>query len=240
MITSDEQNAKKWVGQYTGTLLHQTTEGEKYYSKLKYGGRYQGLKYRKQQAKVYYDKIISGAYDVDYTGQDVVSGNVTGSAVVAYAMQFVGNPYVWGGDSLTNGIDCSHFVRKVYAHFGITTSSGRAKTFGDRGLRVDVSSVALGDVVVQDGHVSIYCGNGKVVEAQGKKYGITCNRTLSKVISSKKHAFLGIYRYIGYVTSSVESNEVLCEANYSNVISISPFIVPASGIEYRMFGSCYF
>lgn len=99
------------------------------------------------------------------------SSAVTGEDVVAYAMQFVGNPYVWGGTSLTNGVDCSGFVMKVYAHFGYSLPhySGAQRYCG---VGVSYANAQPGDVICYDGHVGIYIGDGKMVNAHSSKYGI--------------------------------------------------------------------
>lgn len=103
--------------------------------------------------------------------------NISGADIVAYACQFVGNPYVWGGNSLTNGADCSGFVHEVYAHFGISTPRF-SQAFKYVGQAVSLSNIQAGDVVVYDGHVAIYMGNGCIVEAQSTSAGITNNRGL--------------------------------------------------------------
>ena len=87
-------------------------------------------------------------------------------------MQFVGNPYVWGGNSLTNGVDCSGFVHEVYAHFGISTPR-YSQAFKSVGQAVSFDNIQPGDVVVYPGHVAIYAGGGVIVEAQSTKAGIT-------------------------------------------------------------------
>ena len=95
----------------------------------------------------------------------------TGQAVVDYACQFIGNPYVWGGTSLTNGADCSGFVQSVYKHFGITLprTSGEMRSSG-RG--VSYSEAIPGDIVCYDGHVGIYMGDGQIVNAINSRKGI--------------------------------------------------------------------
>lgn len=102
----------------------------------------------------------------------VSGGSGTGSAVASYALQFVGNPYVYGGSSLTNGTDCSGFVMSVYAHFGVGLphSSG-----AQRGCGYDVGGLGNaqpGDIVCYSGHVAIYIGNGQIVHASTRKTGI--------------------------------------------------------------------
>ena len=109
-------------------------------------------------------------------GKDPES-SVDGSAVVAYASQFVGNPYVWGGNSLTNGVDCSGFVHEVYAHFGIGTPR-YSQAFKTVGNPVSFDCIKPGDIVVYPGHVAIYAGGGIIVEAQSTKAGITKRRSV--------------------------------------------------------------
>lgn len=117
------------------------------------------------------------------------STGVSGSSVVSYAMQFVGNPYVWGGNSLTNGVDCSGFVHEVYAHFGISTPR-YSQAFKSVGQAVSFDNIQLGDVVVYPGHVAIYAGGGVIVEAQSTKAGITANRSV------QCHTILAIRRLV--------------------------------------------
>lgn len=98
-------------------------------------------------------------------------------AVVSYAKQFVGNPYVFGGTSLTNGADCSGFVMRVYEKFGIST--GRNSRQQANNVReIDISSVQPGDLLFygsggEISHVAIYIGDGKIVHAANKDLGIT-------------------------------------------------------------------
>ncbi len=95
----------------------------------------------------------------------------TGQAVVDYACQFIGNPYVWGGTSLTNGADCSGFVQSVYAHFGISLPRTSGEQRG-AGVGVSYSEAMPGDIICYDGHVGIYMGNGQIVNAINSSQGI--------------------------------------------------------------------
>lgn len=98
-----------------------------------------------------------------------VSGS--GQAVADYACQFVGNPYVWGGESLTNGADCSGFIKAVYAHFGVSLPHS-SYSLRSVGRAVSASEMQPGDIVCYDGHVAIYIGGGRIVHASNAKDGI--------------------------------------------------------------------
>ena len=99
-----------------------------------------------------------------------------GQAVVNYAAQFVGNPYVWGGTSLTSGADCSGFAQSVFANFGI----GLSRTAADQsygGTAVSTDSLQPGDLLFYASgdyinHVALYIGNGQVVHASNERTGI--------------------------------------------------------------------
>lgn len=94
-----------------------------------------------------------------------------GQSVVSYAKKFLGNPYVYGGTSLTNGTDCSGFVMRVYQQFGIhMPRTSYAMRSAGRG--VSYSDMMPGDVVCYSGHVGIYAGNGQIVNAIDSAHGI--------------------------------------------------------------------
>lgn len=100
-----------------------------------------------------------------------VSYNPTGQSVVNYACQFVGNPYVWGGTSLTNGADCSGFIMSVYAKFGVSLPHSSAAMAGC-GRGVSYSEAMPGDIICYAGHVAIYMGGGQIVHASNARDGI--------------------------------------------------------------------
>lgn len=95
----------------------------------------------------------------------------SGSSVISYASQFLGNPYVWGGTSLTNGVDCSGFVMQVYAHYGISLphSSSALRSVG-RGI--SYSEAQPGDIICYSGHVALYIGGGQIIHASNPSDGI--------------------------------------------------------------------
>ncbi len=120
-------------------------------------------------------------------GSYAASGSGLGASVANYALQFVGNPYVYGGTSLTNGTDCSGFTSGVYRNFGVSLphSSGAQRACG-----YAVGSLAeaqAGDIICYSGHVGIYIGGGQIVHASTAKTGI-------KVSNASYRNILGIRR----------------------------------------------
>ena len=109
--------------------------------------------------------LTSGGLNPGYTT------SVSGSDVVAYAEQFVGNPYVYGGTSLTEGCDCSYFVMACFKEYGISlprTSYAMQKS----GQAVSYENAKAGDIICYAGHVALYMGNGKIVHASSPTNGI--------------------------------------------------------------------
>ena len=112
----------------------------------------------------------------DYSGTVMGSGN--GATVASFALQFVGNPYKYGGTSLTNGADCSGFVQSVYAKFGISlprTGDAQARC----GKGVSYSEAKAGDLIYYPGHIAIYIGGGKIVHAASSSKGIVVSSAKS-------------------------------------------------------------
>lgn len=108
----------------------------------------------------------------------------TGQQIANYACQFVGNPYVMGGTSLTNGADCSGFVQSVYKHFGYSLPRDSTSQ-RSAGRAVEYANAQPGDIICYAGHVAIYLGGGRIVHASsaktGIKYGTATYRTILSV-----------------------------------------------------------
>ena len=113
----------------------------------------------------------------------------TGADVVKFARQFVGNPYVYGGTSLTNGADCSGFVMSVYANFGVSLPHSSA---ADRNVGAAVNGLENaqpGDIICYSGHVGIYAGDGRIVHASTSKTGIIESSATYRSILSIRRIF---------------------------------------------------
>ena len=109
--------------------------------------------------------------DPDSVSTSSSSSSGSGSSIVDYATQFVGNPYVWGGTSLTGGADCSGFTQSVYAQFGysLPRTSYEQQNWG---TEVSYADAQPGDLICYGGHVAIYMGNGQIVHASNSRDGI--------------------------------------------------------------------
>lgn len=101
--------------------------------------------------------------------------------IINYACQFLGNPYVYGGNSLTNGIDCSGFVKQIFAKFGYSLPRTSASFLSGVGTTIPLSDIQPGDILVYrysngGGHVAIYIGEGKIIHAANERSGICIGR----------------------------------------------------------------
>ncbi|PHV72052.1 hypothetical protein CS063_00815 [Sporanaerobium hydrogeniformans] len=120
----------------------------------------------------------------------------SGAEVVAYAKQFVGNPYVYGGNSLTNGVDCSGFTQQVMKHFGISISRSSSAQYANNGYAVGKNELQKGDLLFfgykgRVSHVGIYIGGGQMVHACDERTGII----ISDAFSNSK-PFIGAKRVL--------------------------------------------
>ena len=117
------------------------------------------------------------------------AGSEMGKSVIDYATQFVGNPYVYGGTSLTNGTDCSGFVMSVYANFGVSlphsSSALRSRGYDVGGL----ANAQPGDIVCYSCHVALYIGNGQIVHASTSKTGIIISNANYRSILAVRRIF---------------------------------------------------
>lgn len=116
-------------------------------------------------------------------------GSELGKEVANFALQFVGNPYVYGGTSLTNGADCSGFVLSVYKHFGVSLPHS-ANADRNMGYAVDgVENAWPGDLICYSGHVGIYIGGGKIVHASTAKTGIKISNVSYRSVLAVRRIF---------------------------------------------------
>jgi len=117
------------------------------------------------------------------TASKSTGGTAQGRSVADYGLQFVGNPYVFGGTSLTNGTDCSGFVQGVYKHFGysLPRSSSEQRSAG---AEVSYSDAQPGDLICYAGHIGIYIGNGQIVHASSPATGIKVGTATYRTILS--------------------------------------------------------
>ncbi|MBR4668943.1 MAG: C40 family peptidase [Butyrivibrio sp.] len=131
----------------------------------------------------------SGSSSYNSASSYTTATSSIGSAVAQFALQFVGNPYVYGGTSLTNGADCSGFVMSVYNNFGVSLphSSG-----GDRSVGAAVDGLANaqpGDIICYSGHVAIYIGGGQIVHASTAKTGIKVSNADYRTVLAVRRIF---------------------------------------------------
>lgn len=149
-----------------------------------------------QQAQQKNDKVqgssqgqSSSSFGSNTTAKPQTVSN--GQAVVNYAAQFVGNPYVYGGSSLTNGADCSGFTMRIFEHFGVST--GRtSRDQASNGKQISLSEIQPGDLLFYASgktinHVALYIGDGKIIHASTSKTGIIISnayyRTPAKAVT---------------------------------------------------------
>lgn len=125
------------------------------------------------------------------------SSSSLGQAVVDYAMQFLGNPYVYGGNSLTNGVDCSGFTSQVMKHFGISLNRSSSAQYANNGYYVSRDNLQKGDLLFYGysgsvSHVAIYIGGGQVIHANDERTGIC----ISNAFPSSGKQYIGAKRVL--------------------------------------------
>lgn len=130
-------------------------------------------------------------------GIDTGSGSSKTNDIISYAKQFLGNPYVYGGNSLTNGIDCSGFTSQIYKQFGVSLNRSSASQYANNGRYVDASDAMPGDLFFYGysgsvSHVGIYMGDGQIIHANDSRTGVCIGnafRTSGKPLIGIKRVF---------------------------------------------------
>lgn len=163
---SELAKAQKQAESYKNTIKEQTALIKKLEAE-------EARKAAEEAAKNNKESLGGGSSSSSSSGNSSVnvSGSGLGAQIASYALKFVGNPYVSGGTSLTNGADCSGFTWAVHRAFGISIpriSRDQAKS----GKSVSISNVQAGDIIYYGDHVGIYIGNGQIVHASTKATGI--------------------------------------------------------------------
>ena len=156
-------------GDVTGYVYSQyITIGKKAQKKAKEMKKFHYARSRKEE-----EAILAKQREASTVETNDADGGRAGSgqAVVEYACRFIGNPYVWGGTSLTNGADCSGFIMSIYAKFGVSLPHSSGAMAGC-GRGVSYSEAMPGDIICYAGHVAIYMGGGQIVHASNAKDGI--------------------------------------------------------------------
>ena len=149
-----------------GNVIEDTESTEEEYTEE--SGSSEDVEYDEYGNVIDSDNTVS---QEEYESQDTPSYSGSGSSVVDFATQFVGNPYVWGGTSLTGGADCSGFTQSVYANFGVSIPRTSYEQ-QNAGYEVPYSEAQPGDLICYGGHVAIYMGNGQIVHASNSRDGI--------------------------------------------------------------------
>lgn len=164
-LAAEQQAAESWDDSEVETRAEETG-----YEETEAPG-YEEPGYEETEAPGYEETEAPG-----YEETEAPSTSGTGQQIADYAVQFVGNPYVWGGTSLTNGADCSGFTLSVFANFGIGLSrTAESQSYG--GTSVDFGSLQPGDLLFYNStgsidHVAIYIGGGQIVHAANSRKGI--------------------------------------------------------------------
>ena len=196
LIVTEEGAREGWVkvsveegdGYVSNEYVSLSTEFVRAESKAEEEARLAAEEEARRQANAAADakEGSSKSSDKKGSGSKAVGGSGRGSSVASFACQFVGNPYVYGGTSLTNGADCSGFVMSVYANFGIYLPR-TSYAMRSVGRAVSYSEMQPGDIVCYAGHVGIYAGNGMIVNAIDESHGIgMSSATYSSIITIRR------------------------------------------------------
>lgn len=187
---------------HTESGIIRTINANKTVTLLEQAGDWYRIRYKKKTGYIHSDYLSFTKVDIEpssgsssapssSSSDDTGSGSYNGSlgqSIVSYAKQFLGNPYVYGGTSLTNGADCSGFVQSVYAHFGIylprTSEAQRSVGYSVGSL----SNAKPGDIICYYGHVGIYIGNNAIIHASNERTGIkiTYNAAYRSIASIRR------------------------------------------------------
>lgn len=174
MEEGDGWISKDYVRVYTDYIRAETTEEEQ--------KRLEKEAEDKEKARIAAAKMA--IFTVEKTDETEM-----GIAVAKYAIQFIGNPYVWGGESLTEGVDCSGFIMKVYEHFGVelphSSAAHRSAGYAVKGLE----NALPGDLICYSGHVALYIGDGQIVHASSEKTGIKVSKADYRQILAIRRIF---------------------------------------------------
>lgn len=152
------------------------------------GGLSVGETAEEEVARLAAEEAARAAAEQERIAAEKKASRKKGEEIVNYAKRFIGNPYVYGGTSLTRGTDCSGFVMGVYKHFGVSlprTSYSMRKV----GRAVKYSDIQPGDIVCYSGHVGIYAGNGKIVNAINEQKGINFSSATHRRIITIRRIF---------------------------------------------------
>lgn len=173
--TSGQQNSSQQTSGQQSSSQQQTSQQQSGTSGSQQNGNASSQS-QQQTAPVTPATTQAPATEAPTTQAPAVPASATGASAASYACQFVGNPYVWGGTSLTNGADCSGFVMSVYAQFGRSLPHNAAAQSGC-GTEVSLSALQPGDLLFYSNgggisHVAIYIGGGSIVHAASSRDGI--------------------------------------------------------------------
>lgn len=183
-VQVDTNEGLGWVSAEYVELTREFVEAE---SKEEEAARLAKEEAERQRARAAASEAVKKKQTVTATVSG--EGSEMGKAVAEYALQFVGNPYVWGGTSLTKGADCSGFVMSVYANFGVSLPHSSA---ADRkqGYAVDgLANAQPGDLICYSGHVALYIGDGQIVHASNSKTGIIVSNADYKQVLAVRRIF---------------------------------------------------